>query len=108
MGIFDIFRRHKDENTGGSGTALKDRVTGMAAGHGDQVNRGLDKAGQMADEKTGNRYSDQINTGVNKTKDMFGQQTGQGSGAVGESTPETPNPGIGTQADDTQPQPPQS
>lgn len=104
MGIFDVFKRHKDD-AGGTGTALKDRVTGMASGHADKVDQGLDRAGQMIDEKTGHKYTDQINTGVGKAKDMFGEQTGQGGG--------TPNPGAdiqnpdpGAQGGDPQ-QPPQ-
>jgi len=100
MGIFDVFKRHKDD-AAGAGTALKDRVTGMGAGHGDKVDQGLDKAGQMVDEKTGHKYTDQINTGVGKAKDMFGQETGQASG-------DAPNPDPGAQGNDqTQPLPPQ-
>jgi hypothetical protein len=95
MGIFDVFKRHKDD-AGSTGTALKDRVTGMVSGHADKVDQGLDKAGQMIDEKTGNRYTDQINTGVGKAKDMFGQETGQADGA--------PNPDPGAQGGDPPPQ----
>lgn len=97
MGIFDVFKRHKDD-AGGTGTALKDRVTGMASGHRDQADRGIDKAGQMLDEKTGNKYGDQINTGAGKAKDMFGEQTGQSDGAM--------NPDQGMQGGDPN-QPPQ-
>ena len=96
MGIFDVFKRHKDD-AGGTGTAIKDRVTGMMSGHADKVDQGLDRAGQMVDEKTGNKYTDQINTGVGKAKDMFGQETGQAGG--------TPNPDPGAQGGDpAQPQ----
>ena len=94
LSIFDVFKRHKDD-ANGTGTALKDRVAGMAAGHRDKVDQGLDKAGQMIDEKTGNKYSDQINTGVNKAKESFGEQTGQDNGA--------PNPDPGAQGDPGQP-----
>ncbi len=106
MGIFDIFKRHKDDDAGGS-TALKERVTGMMSGHSDKVNQGLDKAGQMADQQTGNRYTDQINTGVSKAKDMFAGTTEQGSGEAGA---ETPHPDQGAQGGDSAPppQPPQS
>ena len=104
MGIFDVFKRHKDDASG-SATALKDRVTGMAAGHRDKVDQGLDKAGQMIDEKTGNKYSDQINTGVEKAKGMYGEQAGQGDGASNPSA-NMPNPDPGAQGGD-QAQPPQ-
>jgi MT0933-like antitoxin protein len=97
MGIFDVFKRHKGD-AGAMGTALKDRVTGMASGHRDQMDQGMDKAGQMLDDKTGNKYGDQIDTGVGKAKGMVDEQTGQGNGA--------PNPDQGMQGGDPN-QPPQ-
>jgi hypothetical protein len=104
MGIFDVFKRHKDD-AGGAATALKDRVTGMASGHADKVDQGLDRAGQMIDEKTGNKYSDQINTGAGKAKDMFHEQTGQGADASNPDA-DTQNLNPAPQSGD-QPQPPQ-
>ena len=106
MGIFDVFKRHKDD-AGGTGTALKDRVTGMMSGHGDQANQGLDKAGQMMDEKTGNKYSDQINTGVSQAKDMYGGQTGQADDTAQADSDMPTNPDPGAQGGDPA-QPPQS
>src|SRR5438309_928924 len=96
MGIFDRFRHHKDD-AGGSATALKDRAAEMMSKHGDQAGQGLDKAGQMIDEKTGGKYSDQINTGVGKAKDMLGNQTEQASGAMGEAGTDMPHPDPGAQ-----------
>ncbi|HEV2344444.1 MAG TPA: antitoxin [Actinocrinis sp.] len=103
MGIFD-FLKHRKGDSGSTGTTLKDRVTGMMAGHGDQVNQGLDKAGQMVDEKTGGKYTNQINKGVGMAKDKFGQQAGQASG---EADADMPRPEPGTQGGDSA-QPPQS
>jgi len=114
MGIFDVFKRHKDDARG-TGTALKDRVTGMMSGHADKVDQGFDKAGQMVDEKTGNKYTDQINTGVGKAKDMYGRQPGQPAGtsdptadtiAPSQSPTPPPNPDPGAQGNDPS-QPPQ-
>lgn len=102
MGIFDFLKHRKDDSSN-TGTALKDRVTGMMAGHGDKVNQGLDKTGQMADEKTGNKYTDQINKGVGMAKNKLSQQTGQGTGEAGA---DTPHPDTGTQGGDST-QPPQ-
>lgn len=103
MGIFDVFKRHKDD-AGGRGTALKDRAAGMMSGHSDQVDQGFDKAGQMVDEKTGNKYTDQINTGVGKAKDRFGQETSQ-PGGTPDPAADTPNPDPGAQGSDpSQPQ----
>jgi antitoxin protein of toxin-antitoxin system len=104
MGIFDVFKRHKDD-AGGTGAALKDRATGMMSGHADKVNQGFDKAGQMADDKTGNKYTDQINTGVGKAKDMYGQETGQPATAP-DPAAGTPNPDPDAQGGDPS-QPPQ-
>jgi hypothetical protein len=103
MGIFD-FLKHRKDDSGSTGTALKDRVTGMMAGHGDKVNQGLDKAGEMVDKKTGGKYGDQIDKGVGMAKERFGQQTGQGSGEPGA---DMPRPDAGAQGGDPA-QPPQS
>ena len=83
MGIFDRFKHGKDQG-GGSATALKDQARGMLHGHSDQADKGVDKAGQMIDERTGNRYTDQINTGTGKAKEMLAEQGGQGTGMAGE------------------------
>lgn len=84
MGIFDRFRHGKDQSSGSS-TALMDRARGMLHGHSDQAGKGVDKAGQMIDERTGHQYTDQINTGANKAKEMLAEQGGQGSGTAGEA-----------------------
>lgn len=57
MGIFD---------------SAKDAAENLAAEHPDQVSEGLDKVGELADEKTGGQYSDQIEGGVDKAKDALG------------------------------------
>ena len=54
MGIFDNIR---------------DKVSGLIDGHGDKVGQGLDKAGELADEKTGGKFGDQIDGGVQQAKD---------------------------------------
>jgi hypothetical protein len=55
MGILDKLRQHKD-----------DPAVQNAAG------KGIDQAGQMLDDKTGNKYTGQINTGVGKAEEMMG------------------------------------
>lgn len=108
MGIFDRFRHGKDQS-GGSSTALMDRARGMLHGHSGQVDKGVDKAGQMADERTGHRYTDQINTGTGKAKEMLAEQGGQGSSMTAEPGPEseTPRPETGGMQSGEAP-PPQS
>lgn len=57
MGIFD---------------SIKDKVSGLLASHGDKVAEGLDKAGAVADEKTGGKHGDKIEGGVQRAKDALG------------------------------------
>jgi hypothetical protein len=42
----------------------------IAAEHEDQVTGAIDKAADVADEKTGGQYTDQIDTGAEKAKDF--------------------------------------
>ncbi|MFI0719676.1 antitoxin [Streptomyces sp. NPDC021224] len=70
---------------------LKDKL-GMARGkagdlarqHGDKVESGIDKAAQMADSKTGGKYSDKIGSGADKAKSATQNLGGKG-GAGGQS-----------------------
>jgi hypothetical protein len=57
---------------------LKDKAMGLAKDHPDQVDKGIDKAGEFADQKTGGQHSDQIKQGADKVKQAFGgdQQNG--------------------------------
>jgi hypothetical protein len=57
MGIFD---------------SAKDKVKDLAGGHEDQVDQGLDKVGDVVDDKTGGKYSDQIDQGKDKAGDFLG------------------------------------
>ena len=51
-----------------------DKAREMAEEHDDKVDEGLERAGEFADERTGDRYSEQIDRGVD-----FGQEhTGEG------------------------------
>ncbi|MBL7500415.1 antitoxin [Frankia sp. CNm7] len=43
---------------------LKEKAEDLAEKHGDQINDGLDKAGDFVDDRTGGKYSDKIDTGV--------------------------------------------
>lgn len=49
-----------------------DKAKDMASEHSEQVSAGLDKAADLADEKTGGKYGDQIDGGVDKAKDALG------------------------------------
>jgi antitoxin protein of toxin-antitoxin system len=107
MGIFDRFKHSKSQG-GGSGTAMMDRARGMLHGHSDQVNKGVDKTGQMIDDRTGHKYTDQINTGTGKAKDMLAEQGERGSGGEPDAGSDMPQPGMGGMPGGDGSQPPQS
>ncbi len=48
---------------------IRDKISGLVDGHGDKVGEGLDKAGELADEKTDGKFGDQIDGGVQQAKD---------------------------------------
>ncbi|GAA4569175.1 hypothetical protein GCM10023176_25160 [Micromonospora coerulea] len=51
-----------------------DKAQDFADKHDKQVDQGLDKAGEMADQRTGGKYDEQTDKGV----DMAQQRTGEG------------------------------
>ncbi|OIV36454.1 hypothetical protein BIV57_16155 [Mangrovactinospora gilvigrisea] len=55
---------------------IMDNLRKLAGKNPEQVNKGIDKAGDMADEKTGGKYSDQIDTGAQKAKEALGTDQG--------------------------------
>ncbi len=54
MGFSDWFKKAKD-------TAVDNK---------DTVTEGIDKAADVADDKTGDKYSEQIDTGADKAKEV--------------------------------------
>lgn len=65
---------------------VKEKVTGAAKDNPDKVSEGLDKGGDVADEKTGGKHTDKIDQGVDKAGEALGaesdsdQQGGQDKG----------------------------
>ncbi|MFM9371130.1 antitoxin [Streptomyces sp. Da 82-17] len=64
-----------------------DKLKKMLKGHEDQASKGVDKAGDMVDEKTQGKYSKHVDTAQQKFKDQLGQggqergqERGQGGG----------------------------
>lgn len=57
---------------------LKNKAKDLAGQHPDQVNQGIDKAREFADEKTGNKHSEQIQQGADKLKQAVGGDQQQG------------------------------
>ena len=46
-----------------------DKAKDLAAGNSDKVKEGIDKGADMADDKTGGKYSGQIDQGTDAAKD---------------------------------------
>lgn len=51
---------------------LGDKAKDFAGEHEEQVDKGMDKAGEFADEKTGGEHSEQIDKGKDKASDFLG------------------------------------
>ncbi len=51
---------------------LADKAKKLASEHPDTANKGIEHAGQLADEKTGGRYGSQVEEGEQKVKDFLG------------------------------------
>jgi len=54
-----------------------DKIKGMAGDNADKVKDGLDKAGDMIDEKTGCAHSDKIDMATDKIGDMIDDAEGE-------------------------------
>ncbi|MFF7979797.1 antitoxin [Streptomyces sp. NPDC007901] len=49
---------------------LADKAKDLAEEHGDVIETGLEKAGELADERTDGKYTEQIDTGVTKAQQL--------------------------------------
>jgi len=52
-------------------SGMKAKLTGAVDSQGEKIADGLDKAGDLIDDKTGGKYGDKIETGVDKAKDAL-------------------------------------
>jgi hypothetical protein len=77
---------------------LVDKAKQLAGKHPDQVNKGVDKAEQAAEQKTGGKYDSQIQEGGDRAEGYLGTQ-GQGSQGKGSQGKDTQ--GQGTQGQGT-------
>jgi len=50
-----------------------DKAKDFADQHDEQVDQGLDKAGDFADQKTGGKYDQQIDKGVDAAQERTGE-----------------------------------
>ncbi|MFC9690525.1 antitoxin [Kribbella sp. NPDC056951] len=53
-----------------------DKAKDALGEHGDKVDEGIDKAGDLADEKTGGEHADKIDQGQEFAKDRLGSLGG--------------------------------
>jgi hypothetical protein len=53
---------------------LADEAKKFAGEHSDQVDQGLEKAGDFVDDKTGNRFGDQIKDGEQQAENYLDGQ----------------------------------
>ena len=61
---------------------LKDKAEEIAEDHGDKIADGLERAGDLVDEKTDGKHSEQIDTAVDKAQDLVARLAAQaGEGA---------------------------
>ncbi|MDT3442311.1 antitoxin [Pseudofrankia sp. BMG5.37] len=56
---------------------LKEKAEDLADEHGDQINDGLEKAGDFVDDRTGGKHGDKIDTAVDKAQDLVDKLGGQ-------------------------------
>jgi hypothetical protein len=49
-----------------------DKIKDLAKGHKTEVNEGIAKAGDIADQKTGNKYAEQIDKAEHAVEDQLG------------------------------------
>jgi hypothetical protein len=56
--------------------SFMDKAKDALRDHDDKVDQGIDKAGDFADDKTGNKHSDQIDSGADKAREGLDRFTG--------------------------------
>ncbi|QCX81465.1 hypothetical protein C9F11_39415 [Streptomyces sp. YIM 121038] len=49
---------------------IKEKAEELTEAHGDKVSDGLEKAGDVVDDKTGGKHGDKIDTAVDKAQDL--------------------------------------
>ncbi|MFJ9637517.1 MULTISPECIES: antitoxin [unclassified Streptomyces] len=54
-----------------------DKIKKMLKGHEDQAGKGIDKAGDMVDDRTKGKYSGQVDGAQDKLRQQFGTERDQ-------------------------------
>ena len=56
---------------------LLDKIKAMLGGNADKVKQGIDKAGDMVDDKTGGKFGDKIDMAQEKAGEMLDGEAGE-------------------------------
>ncbi|MEW2300713.1 antitoxin [Streptomyces sp. NPDC006655] len=59
--------------------SMLDKLKGMLKGHEDQAKRGVDKGGDMIDQRTGNKYQSQVDMAQKQADDYIDRSRDQGN-----------------------------
>jgi MT0933-like antitoxin protein len=54
--------------------SMLDKLKGMLKGHEDMARKGVDKAGDAVDKKTGNKHQSQVDSAQKKMDDQLGNE----------------------------------
>ncbi|MFI2189442.1 antitoxin [Streptomyces sioyaensis] len=57
--------------------SMMDKIKSMLKGHESQTDKGVEKTGDMVDDKTQGKYKGQVDTGQEKLRDEMGGGPGQ-------------------------------
>ncbi|MFF4290080.1 antitoxin [Streptomyces sp. NPDC001633] len=57
--------------------SVMDKLKHLLKGHEEQAGKGVDKGGDMLDEKTRGKYSGQVDTAQDKLKEQLGRDQDQ-------------------------------
>ncbi|MFE7775894.1 antitoxin [Streptomyces sp. NPDC057445] len=56
--------------------SMMDKIKQMLRGHEDQASKGIDRSGDMIDDRTQGKYGGQVDTAQDKLKGQFGGERG--------------------------------
>lgn len=57
---------------------MMDKLKGMLGQHSDKVDEGITKAGDVADDKTGGKYTEQVDKAEDAARDALGGESSDG------------------------------
>ncbi|GGN39580.1 antitoxin [Streptomyces fuscichromogenes] len=59
--------------------SMLDKLKGMLKGHEDQARQGVEKGGDMIDQRTGNKYQSQVDAAQKQAEDYIERERRQGN-----------------------------